>query len=225
MRNTIHLIVTLLLATATACTSDRAPSTPPTTTSLDSTEQQITADEIDLPSTSEEQIVEHINRELSSGRIFNQILLEHRFGMSSAQVYALLKDLTATGRMYKVPTPEGKRKYVYDMDLPELGSVRMLFDAYYVDDELYEIVTRPVLPERASPTDFVAQAHSILTADYGRADFDVPSPDSPCAQHLWVDGNRMVSLTCDDKGAEMVYTDLLRAQRADALEDPTVDYD
>ena len=219
------LIAFYILFTAIACNESPEPPPPADITIPDTAELQAITDEVDLPPTSEERVIEHINRELSSGRIFNQILLEHRFGMSSAQVYALLKDLTATGRMYKVPTPEGKRKYVYDMDLPELGSVRMLFDAYYVGDELYEIVTRPVLPDNATPVDFVAQARSILTADYGRADFTIPTPDSPCEQHLWVDGNRMVSLTCNDEGAEMVFTDLLRAQQADNLEDPTVDYD
>ena len=157
----------------------------------------------------EEQLRLKIEDELAMGERIDTIILDHTFGMSRRAVIRHKDKLHRAKRIYPVYKTKNTRAFVYDLHFADAGPTRTYFDTYYVDDKLYKMECKPIIPKDSSPNDISAEAVQLFTRKYGTPDFSIPHQDSlNCDTRYWVESNLQIDIKCDKKEVIITYTDL-----------------
>ncbi len=159
----------------------------------------------------EVQLAERIKEEMENGERNDTCILDHVFGMSRMDVVRYKNKLVKKKKVYGVFKTKNTRVFVYDLKLPKDGKLRVYFDTFYYEDELYRIECLPKIPKNSSPESVLEQTVSLFKKKYGPADFVIPIEEQEeCARYIWVKGNQQIELKCDDKEMMISYTDSIR---------------
>jgi len=164
----------------------------------------------------EEQIDDHIKKELAKGIENDTIVLDFLFGMTKKDVYKHTKKLASKDKMYPIQKSKRVREYVYDLRLRKAGKIRTFFEAFYYDnkeldkDELYKVECLPKIDTTVfKPLEIIAEIRPIFEAEYGNYDFVVPDKeDKDCKTYLWINGNQKIELGCFEEKVFIYYTDI-----------------
>ena len=166
----------------------------------------------------EVQLAEKIKEEMENGERNDTCILDHVFGMSRMDVVRYKNKLVKKKKVYGVYKTKNTRVFVYDLKLPKDGKVRVYFDTFYYEDELYRIECLPKIPKNSTHESVLEQTASLFKKKYGPAHFIIPIEEQEtCARHIWVIGNQQIELKCDDKEMMIAYTDSIRELKS--LED------
>ena len=148
---------------------------------------------------------------MENGERNDTCILGHVFGMSRMDVVRYKNKLVKKKKVYGVFKTKNTRVFVYDLKLPKDGKVRVYFDTFYHEDELYRIECLPKIPKKSSPEAVLEQTAGLFSKKYGPADFVIPiEGEEECTRHIWVIGNQQIELKCDDKEMMISYTDSIR---------------
>ncbi len=143
------------------------------------------------------------------------LILDHVFGMSRMDVVRYKNKLVKKKKVYGVYKTKNTRVFVYDLKLPEDGKVRVYFDTFYHEDELYRIECLPKIPKKSSDEKVLVQTLKLFKKKYGPPHVVIPIEDEDkegCDRHIWVFQNQQIELNCDGKEMMIAYTDSVREQ-------------
>ena len=150
----------------------------------------------------------------SSGvEVENKVLLGFKLGMEDTEVEKYVKKLYKNGKMRKSKigdeqqSDDGKSdyRYVYDIELPESGTLTLIFNSNYKEGKLYRISCTPIIEEYMDFDKIWMELEGLLTDAYSKP--SIKYQGAECVGNIWLVGNVMVEQKCWEGEQKIEYSD------------------
>jgi len=181
---------------------------------------------------SEEEIYQNkINDEILKDTIVNDIFLNFNFGDNLETVMQKVDECAKSNDSFIGSSRTGWYTYYWFFDEEKGAEAYTDFDFEYFDNKLYKLILS-VKPTKENSWDKVSQIEANLLHNYlfnifknkygytriRKKQILFPQEEVFWDNRYWIHGNRQISIEINHLSVDVIYTDLLILERAEALQ-------